>query len=156
MNNLHFPEPYKHLHSPVKELDELLPKRQSLGKKVADRVTMIVGSWQFLILQSLLLVGWFVVNSIRGVPHWDPYPFIFMNLILSLQAAYTASVVMISENREAERDRLQAKLDYEINLKAEEEVRAILEHLASQDEALRTIHERILNIQEILDTRTAS
>ena len=79
-----------------------------------------------------------------------------MNLVLSLQAAYTASVVMISENRQAERDRLQARTDFEINQKAEEEVRAILEHLACQDKALRTIHEEILYLQGKIGARAAS
>jgi uncharacterized membrane protein len=85
-----------------------------------------------------------------------PYPFIFMNLLLSLQAAYTASVVMISENRQTERDRLQARSDFEINQKAEEEVRAILEHLACQDKALCTIHEQILDLDGKVGARIAS
>ena len=75
--------------------------------------------------------------------HWDPYPFILMNLFLSLQAAYTAPMLMMSQNRLAARDRLEAHNDFEINRKAEEEVRAVLEHLSAQDEALAKIVETL-------------
>lgn len=146
MQPLHFPAPYEHRHPPVKEVTELLHEPKSFSQKAADRVAVIIGSWRFLIIQSLLLAVWFLFNSLSGLFHWDPYPFIFMNLVLSLQAAYTASVVMISENRQTERDRLQARIDFEINQKAEEEVRAILEHLACQDDALRAIHAQILDL----------
>jgi uncharacterized membrane protein len=153
MNTLHFPEPYQHEHPPVREINEILRQRHSLSQRAADWIAVIVGFWRFLIIQSLLLTGWFAVNSASGFSHWDPYPFIFMNLVLSLQAAYTASVVMISENRQAERDRLQARSDFEINQKAEEEVRVILEHLVCQDRALRTIHEQILDLQGKIGVR---
>ena len=79
-----------------------------------------------------------------------------MNPVLSLQAAYTASVVMISENRQAERDRIQARADFEVNQKAEEEVRAILEHLACQDNALLAIHEQLQEIQKRLGISNGS
>ncbi len=81
--------------------------------------------------------------------HWDPYPFILMNLLLSLQAAYTAPMIMMSQNRKADRDRLEAHNDYLINLKAEEEIRAILDHLVAQDQALMQIAED--EIRTILD-----
>jgi uncharacterized membrane protein len=147
MNTLHFPEPYEHRHPPVKDVTRLLQRPESFSQKAAEWIAMVVGSWRFLIIQSLLLVVWFFLNSVEGIPQWDPYPFIFMNLVLSLQAAYTASVVMISENRQNERDRLQARIDFEINQKAEEEVRAILDHLACQDQALRAIHAQIMELQ---------
>jgi len=156
MNTLHFPKPYQHQHPPVRDTTEFFfQEEKSLSQRAADGIAMIVGSWWFLIVQSLLLAGWFIVNSVSGFSHWDPYPFIFMNLVLSLQAAYTASVVMISENRQTERDRLQARSDFEINQKTEEEVRVILEHLACQDEALRTIHEQILDLNKKIGCRAA-
>ena len=99
-----------------------------------------MGSWRFVIIQSLLLAAWTVLNVVAWVRHWDPYPFILMNLMLSLQAAYAAPVIMMSQNRQAERDRLEAHNDFLINQKTEEEVRAILEHLAAQDQALTAIH----------------
>lgn len=156
MKLLHFPEPYEHAHEPIKEVEQILSKDRTMSQKAADRVAGTVGSWRFLIVQSLLLTVWFILNTMGWFSHWDPYPFIFMNLVLSLQAAYTASVVMISENRQAERDRLQAKADFQLNQKAEEEVRAILEHLACQDSALLTIHEQILEIQKTIGSRASS
>ena len=87
------------------------------------------------------LVGWAWLNLTAWIQHWDPYPFILMNLFLSLQAAYTAPVLMMSQNRLAARDRLEAHNDYEINRKTEEEVCAVLEHLTAQDAALSKIVE---------------
>lgn len=74
---------------------------------------------------------------------WDPYPFILLNLVLSMQAAYTGPVVMMSQNRQAARDRLSAQLDYEVNQKAEQEIEAIMKHLAHQDELIGEIIERL-------------
>ncbi len=156
MKPLHFPDPYQHKHPPVRDLGVPDFDRQSLSQKAADLIAVTVGSWRFLIIQSGILTVWFIVNSAGWFTHWDPYPFIFMNLVLSLQAAYTASVVMISENRQAERDRLQARADFEVNQKAEEEVRVILEHLACQDNALLTIHEQLQEIQKRLDGAASS
>jgi len=87
------------------------------------------------------------INIIAWAKHWDPYPFILMNLFLSLQAAYTAPIIMMSQNRLAARDRIEAHQDFIINQKAEEEVRAILTHLAAQDKALAIIHETLCNTQ---------
>jgi uncharacterized membrane protein len=106
-------------------------------------VAAIVGSWRFIGIQSLILLGWGWLNVIAAVHHWDPYPFILMNLFLSLQAAYTAPVLMMSQNRLAARDRLEAHNDYEVNRKAEEEVRAVLDHLSAQDRALTHIVEAL-------------
>ena len=95
-----------------------------------------MGSWRFIIVQSVLLVAWVILNIAAWVQHWDPYPFILMNLVLSLQAAYTAPVIMMSQNRQALRDRLEAHQDFLINQKAEEEIRVVLNHLEAQNQAL--------------------
>ena len=91
---------------------------------------------------------WAVLNVVVWIKHWDPDPFILMNLILSIQAAYAAPIIMMSQNRQAERDRLEAHNDYQVNKKAEEEVRAILNHNAAQDDALKIIYESIRHIQD--------
>lgn len=140
MRSLHFPAPFRHRHPPVRDVNALLAEQRTLGQRAADRVARAVGSWAFLITQSLLLAGWVVLNITAYLRHWDPYPFILMNLVLSLQAAYTAPVIMMSQNRQTERDRLEARNDYLVNQKAEEEIRAILEHLTAQDQALVEIH----------------
>ena len=141
---LKFPSPFKHDHPEVQNVNEILEKRATFGQKVADIVADKMGSWKFIIIQSLILMVWLILNVTAFIYHWDPYPFILMNLILSLQAAYTAPIIMMSQNRQAERDRLEAKNDYMVNLKAEHEVRAILDHLHAQNEALDKIYQLLL------------
>jgi len=117
-------------------------------------VAKIVGSWPFILIQSGILILWVVVNSMAVIAHWDPYPFILMNLVLSLQAAFTAPIIMMSQNRQADRDRIEAHNDYQINIKAEEEVRIILLHLDAQNEALSHLSAKILQIEQALQPRS--
>lgn len=142
---LHFPAFIK--RSPVtRNINEIIEEHLTPGQSAADAVARIVGSWRFIIIQSFLLTIWVILNVTAWIQHWDPYPFILMNLVLSLQAAYTAPVIMMSQNRQAERDRLEAHNDYQINIKAEQEILAILEHLDAQNTALTQIHEAIQNL----------
>lgn len=133
---------YRHDHPPVRNVVVEDARRRSPGQRVADRVAALVGSWPFIIVQSLLLFGWIALNVyliayLRAHPGgwkaWDPYPFILLNLVLSFQAAYTGPVVMMSQNRQAQKDRLMSENDFEINRKAEEEIEVIMKHLAHQD-----------------------
>ncbi|MBI1762376.1 MAG: DUF1003 domain-containing protein [Acidobacteria bacterium] len=94
----------------------------TFGQRVADRFAQIIGSWRFIIIQSVLLLVWIVLNITAYVYRWDPYPFILLNLAMSFQAAYAAPILMMSQNRQAEKDHQQAKNDYEVNLKAELEI----------------------------------
>jgi uncharacterized membrane protein len=141
VRTLRFPRPFAHAHPPVRDVNEIEVERLTVGQRAADRVAAIVGSWRFIIVQSVILVLWAWLNLLAWTRHWDAYPFILMNLFLSLQAAYTAPMLMMSQNRLAARDRLEAQNDFEINRKAEEEVRAVLEHLSAQDAALAKIVE---------------
>lgn len=102
----------------VHEFEEQL----TVGQQVADRFAQIIGSWRFIIIQSVLLAVWITLNITAYIYHWDPYPFILLNLAMSFQAAYAAPILMMSQNRQAEKDQLQAKNDYEVNLKAELEI----------------------------------
>jgi uncharacterized membrane protein len=142
-----FPQPFSHHHVPVRNVNEILEEELTFGQRAADRTTNIMGSWRFIIIQSLVLIVWVVLNVVAWTKHWDPYPFILMNLVMSLQAAYTAPIIMMSQNRQAVRDRLEAHNDYLVNQKAEEEVRAILDHLAAQDQALAQMHQLLLALQ---------
>ena len=148
---LHFPKPFTHQHPPVRNVNEVLAEQLTLGQRAADWVASTMGSWRFIIGQSGVLALWVVVNIIAWWNHWDPYPFILMNLVLSLQAAYAAPVIMMSQNRQAIRDRLEAHNDYLINQKAEVEIRAILTHLAAQDHALEQIYHLLLGPQAGVD-----
>lgn len=93
-----------------------------LGNRLADTFAAIMGSWNFIIVQSIFLLFWLVLNVTASVRHWDPYPFILLNLMLSFQAAYAAPIIMMSQNRQSAVDRQEAKHDYEVNMKAELEI----------------------------------
>jgi uncharacterized membrane protein len=118
-------------------------KQLTFGDRVADAFALTVGSWRFIIIQSVILAIWLLLNAIGWIKHWDPYPFILLNLMLSFQAAYAAPIIMMSQNRTSELDRLQAKNDYEINQRAELEIEEILTLLDSHTAMLDTILERL-------------
>ena len=110
----------------VNEVDQ---ERLTLGQKIADAVADTMGSWRFIIIQSSLLAGWITLNVTAWINHWDPYPFILLNLMLSFQAAYAAPFIMMSQNRQAAKDRIAAEIDHQVNAKAELEVGLILKRL---------------------------
>jgi uncharacterized membrane protein len=97
-------------------------KTLTTGQKISDAVAMTVGSWKFIIIQSICILAWVAYNSVNNANAWDPYPFILLNLMLSFQAAYTAPAIMMSQNRLSEMDRQQANNDFEVNVKAELEI----------------------------------
>lgn len=111
---------------------------RSFGQRMADRIAAFGGSWPFILTFLAFLAGWMVLNVVLLQPRgeeFDPYPFILLNLILSTLAALQAPVIMMSQNRQAERDRMNAANDYEVNLKAEMEIRALHQRLdALRDE----------------------
>jgi uncharacterized membrane protein len=94
----------------------------TFGQRVADQVAAGMGSWPFIIIQSLILMVWIILNVTAYVKKWDPYPFILLNLALSFQAAYAAPFIMMSQNRQQDIDRQAAKSDYDVNIKAELEI----------------------------------
>ncbi len=116
-------------------------RKRTLGQKAADRITRIVGSWTFIIIQSVILVIWITLNVIAWKKHWDPYPFILLNLMLSFQAAYTAPIILMSENMEAERDRVKAEKDFATNRKAEKEIEETQSRLENIEKNLAKIIE---------------
>ena len=120
---------YEHDHPPVRNVNDLHAEGLSFGQRAADGFATLIGSWRFIIVQSVLLVIWMVLNIVAWVEHWDPYPFILLNLVLSFQAAFAGPIIMMSQNRQTEKDRIAAQLDYEINVKAEEEIKVILERI---------------------------
>ncbi len=97
---------------------------KSFADRAADLVADTVGSWRFIIIQSTLLLGWLAFNALSAA-RVDPYPFILLNLMLSFQAAYTAPIIMMSQNRQSEIDRKRSIEDYEINTKAELEIETL-------------------------------
>jgi uncharacterized membrane protein len=121
----------KRLHV-ARDVNRVLEEQQTFGERLADRVAQLGGSWAFITVFTGMLIAWVVVNTAilaRFGGGFDPYPYIFLNLILSMVAALQAPVILMSQNRQAARDRLAASLDYEINLKAEVEIMALHDKL---------------------------
>jgi uncharacterized membrane protein len=99
------------------------------GQRIADIVAATMGSWRFIIIQSTILVAWLTLNISAWVNHWDPYPFILLNLALSFQAAYAAPFIMMSQNRQQDIDRAKAETDHRVNVKAELEIELLHQKL---------------------------
>jgi uncharacterized membrane protein len=138
--------------------DRAFDQRRTFGERLADRVAAFGGSWTFIIGFSLLLLAWAGLNLLLGRRAFDPYPFIFLNLLLSTLAALQAPVIMMSQNRQAAKDRLNAAHDYEVNLKAEIEIMALHEKFdrlrAEEIEALvRRQEEQLTLIRALLETQ---
>lgn len=105
--------------------------KENFGARAADSLTNFMGSWPFIILFALFLLLWMFVNVIAWAYQWDPYPFILLNLFLSCLATFQAPVIMMSQNRQGERDRLTAKYDYAVNRKAEREIQQLQKSIDS-------------------------
>ena len=104
------------------------------GDRIADSVANNMGSWRFIIIQTIFVILWMVLNIIAFMSHWDVYPFILLNLIFSTQAAYAAPIIMMAQNRQNERDRHQALSDYETNLKAKLEIERLQKEISRMDD----------------------
>jgi uncharacterized membrane protein len=129
----------------------------TLGERLSDLVAATVGSWRFIVIQSGLLVAWLIANVAFGGNAWDPYPFILLNLMLSFQAAYTAPVIMMSQNRQADIDRIRSIADYQVNIRAEAEISLLHEKIdllrEQQVAELITLLKTSLSRIEILENR---
>ena len=148
---------YKHNNHIIRNINREFKSQLTFGQRVADWLAKAVGSWQFIIYQSIMIVIWMAINSYlvyQGANDsdffktWDPYPFILLNLVLSFQAAYTGPVVMMSQNRQNEKDRLAAENDFQLNVKAEEEIKVIMEHLVHQDVMMSDIISKLERLQQ--------
>lgn len=127
--------------------DEELDSDLTFGQRLADKIAVFGGSWAFIITFGLFLIVWMVINTVLLVTRpFDPYPFILLNLILSSLAAIQAPVIMMSQNRQEYRDRARATHDYQINLKAELEIRHLHQKI---DHVLSHQWQRLVEIQEI-------
>ncbi len=126
-------------------LNEMLNRRRTFGEALSDRMANFGGSWAFILTFLGILVVWIATNAVLRKP-FDPYPFILLNLLLSCVAALQAPVIMMSQNRQEERDRLRAEEDYKINLKAELEIRTLI---AKIDQLRQHQWRRLLELQNI-------
>ncbi|TRX73251.1 DUF1003 domain-containing protein [Pseudomonas mangiferae] len=140
-----------HQHRPVsRDAADVSDQMATVGERLSDRVAAIGGSWGFIVGFSLVLLGWMLLNT-DVLQHFglafDPYPYIFLNLMLSTLAAVQAPIIMMSQNRQAAKDRLAASLDFEVNLRAELEIMRVHEKidqliLARLDQVLARLPEK--------------
>jgi len=110
----------------IENVDLIYQRELTRGEHVAIAVAQIVGSWTFIIVQSLFLAAWIVLNVVGWVRHWDPYPFILLNLALNVIASYTAPLILMAQNHDAERDRLMMHEDFATNRQVASDVDKIL------------------------------
>ncbi|HEY9000265.1 MAG TPA: DUF1003 domain-containing protein [Mucilaginibacter sp.] len=103
---------------------------RKFGQRLADSVANGMGSWKFIIWQTIIVVAWMALNVVLIATHrWDPYPYILLNLVFSTQAAYAAPIIMMAQNRQSDRDRAQADADYKTNCEAKEEIEELQKRL---------------------------
>jgi len=124
----------------------------TFGQKISDAVARTVGSWKFIIIQSVCILGWITYNSVNNANAWDPYPFILLNLMLSFQAAYTAPAIMMSQNRLSEIDRQHANNDFAVNVKAELEIELLHQKIdMMKEKELYALTKAVVALSEKLD-----
>jgi uncharacterized membrane protein len=120
------------------------------GPKLADSVANGMGSWTFIIIQTAFVILWMGLNVVGFINHWDPYPYILLNLVFSTQAAYAAPIIMMAQNRQGERDRIQADEDFNTNKEAKREIEELQLRLnAIETEKL----DKIIALLEKLDKK---
>ena len=123
----------------------------TVGQKIADKVAATMGSWRFIIIQTTILLFWIILNVTAWIRHWDPYPFILLNLALSFQAAYAAPFIMMSQNRQQDIDRREAENDHQINIKAELEIELLHQKIDQlREKELLTMAQAIADLTQML------
>ncbi|AUS99523.1 hypothetical protein CLI64_03495 [Nostoc sp. CENA543] len=141
-------------HQVIKNYQDKSTEELTSGQHLADKLASHVGSWKFLICQSAVLAGWVGMNLTPGIPHWDESPFIMLNLVFSFASAYTAPIVLMSQNRQSDTDRRNAEIDHQVNLKASQNIELLhqkLDELHSQklNELTQIIKEQQQVINEL-------
>jgi CRP/FNR family transcriptional regulator, cyclic AMP receptor protein len=145
----------------TRNANEIIEKEATLGEHIADSVARFGGSWAFIISFLLVLVVYSAANIVLGRKAWDPYPFILLNLFLSMLAALQAPVIMMSQNRQDTKDRLRGELDFDVNRRAESEIQGLSRKLNSLDEKMGDIEDFLRGnqgaaISKIASTSTAA
>lgn len=125
----------------TRNANEIIEKEATFGERVADDVAGFGGSWTFIIICLVTLTGYMIVNVWLGRKSWDPYPFILLNLVLSMLAAIQAPVIMMSQNRQNTRDRVRSELDFDVNRRSETEIQGLARKLNLLDEKVGDIYE---------------
>ena len=141
------------LRGKAREVPPAADPHYTTGERIADQVASAVGSWPFIIIQTVILIVWMLLNVTAFIRHWDPYPFILLNLALAFQAAYSAPVIMMSQNRQSTIDRADARHDYDVNVRAELEIELLHQKLdALRDGELAQLTAALRELQSQLRT----
>jgi len=127
----------------VRSPNEVIEDKETIGEKIADSVASFGGSWTFIITFAVIMIVYATANVLLDKKAWDPYPFILLNLFLSMLAALQAPVIMMSQNRQDKKDRVRSEMDFEVNRRAELEVRGVLQRLSQQDERIGDLEELV-------------
>jgi uncharacterized membrane protein len=127
--------------------NEVIEENLTLGDRVADEVARFGGSWTFIIAFGVMLAIWTTLSVLMGIRSWDPYPFILLNLILSMLAAVQAPVIMMSQNRQDAKDRVRGELDYAVNRRAESEIQALSRKLHALDDKLDDVQDLVRDLR---------
>jgi uncharacterized membrane protein len=131
-----------------RNVNEVEEERMTWGQRIADKVADTIGSWPFIITQTIILITWITLNvTLKPNERWDIYPFILLNLALSFQAAYSGPVIMMSQNRQSDKDRLAAEIDHQVNSKAELEINNLIRRL---DELELSAEENHAELKQLL------
>ncbi|WP_084790144.1 DUF1003 domain-containing protein [Candidatus Sodalis sp. SoCistrobi] len=130
--------------------DAIAPR--TLGQRMADTITAVIGTWTFIIIQTIIIIGWTSYNLLIGKSGFDPYPFILLNLFLSFQAAYTAPAIMMSQKREGEVDRYRAEIASNVNVKSDLEMYALHDKIDYlEGDIVTSIKEQLADISRQLE-----
>jgi len=119
-----------------KKVHPIFKQKWSIGQKAADYLTKIVGSWTFIILLLIFIAGWIYLNLTAYLQQWDPWPFIILNLCLSCLAAIQAPIILMSQNREAQKDRVKSQYDHKVNLQSLKEIDSVRKQLSRIEKKL--------------------
>jgi CRP/FNR family transcriptional regulator, cyclic AMP receptor protein len=129
--------------------NEVIDEKETLGERVADRVASFGGSWIFITSFLIVLIAYASINVGLAARAWDPYPFILLNLFLSMLAAIQAPIIMMSQNRQDKKDRLRGELDYQVNRRAETEIQGLAHKI-------NLIGDKIGDVEDLLRNRIES
>lgn len=130
----------------IRDVNQEYVDHRTFGERAADNIAKVAGSWTFIIVFAATLLVWAYLNTEVLGPRdeaFDPYPYVFLNLVLSMLAAVQAPIIMMSQNRQSARDRLDAEIDHEVNLRAEWAIQNVNEHIQTLEKKLDDINKRL-------------
>ena len=127
---------HHHEHANLRDLNADYDRRLGRGGRVAQDLSRTFGSWVFLLIQAVIALAWIALNVVGFLRHWDAYPFLFLNLLLTAESLIALALVLMAANGAAIRERIRAQQEFEVAVRGEDEMRSLMDHLEAQDEFL--------------------